>query len=319
MSWAWNPWLPNGLLTMLVAQQGEGKSILMLRIAGCFIRGDNWPDNTPFLNDRGDILWVETEASQGLNIERAKTWGIPLDQVLVPLDDPLDDVTLDDEDHQAQIMIKAARTEVKAIFVDSLSGGNRRDENSAATMQTIKWLAELARDLGKPVMLSHHLRKRSLLDVGGSLITLDQVRGSSAITQVARVVWGLDHPDSSVPTRRLSVVKYNLGHKPQPIGMTIHDNGVTFDSDAPDIPRGETQMDKAIDLLHSLLAHQPMAQTEIERQADGAGISMITMRRAKDKLNIVARKDVAGPWRWSLPAYVEVPLYHDHVDHVVDL
>ena len=99
IAWARKPWLPVGFLTGLLADQEMGKSILLLRIAACFLRGDPWPDDTPFDSDTGQVLWCEAESSQGLNWDRALRWGLPLDDILSPLPDPLDDVLLDDPRH----------------------------------------------------------------------------------------------------------------------------------------------------------------------------------------------------------------------------
>ncbi|GAG31121.1 unnamed protein product, partial [marine sediment metagenome] len=99
ITWAWKPWLPIGFLAGLLADQAMGKSILLLRIAACYLRGDPWPDETPFDGDTGQVLWCEAESSQGLNWDRARRWGLPADDILSPLPDPLDDVMLDDPRH----------------------------------------------------------------------------------------------------------------------------------------------------------------------------------------------------------------------------
>ena len=79
-----------------------------------------------------------------------------------------------------------------------------------------------------------------------------------------------------------------------------YDTGLMF-GDAPEPPRQETQIDRAADLLQALLEDGPMASTDLEREAQGAGISWSTMNRAKDKLGIVARRK-DGRWYWALPA-----------------
>ena len=77
IEWDWPLWLAKGVLTMLSAKSGIGKSLLVLRIAGCYLNGWPWPDGTPFTGERGSILWCEAEAAQALNLERAKAWGLP--------------------------------------------------------------------------------------------------------------------------------------------------------------------------------------------------------------------------------------------------
>jgi archaellum biogenesis ATPase FlaH len=301
IQWNWPRWLPKGFLCEIVGEQETGKSILTLRIAACFLRGDPWPDGKPYDGETGTVVWAEAEASQAMNLERAKSWGLPIEKILHPSSDPLEDVQLNNSRHRAALVALAKRPDVRLIVVDSLSGGHQEEEKSATGMiPTIKWLAELARDTGKPIILTHHLRKRSLFDSSES-VTLDRVRGSSGITQLARMVWAVDAPDPKKPEcRRLSVIKSNLAPKPEPLGFEVKDGGLLF-GEAPELPRPETQVDRAVELLEVLLRKGPMASTVIEEEAKGAAISQNTMRRAKEKLGIVVKK-MNNRWYWALPA-----------------
>lgn len=304
VTWNWRGWLPTGLLTILAGESGTGKSILALRLAACFLRGDPWPDGTDYTGRMGKVLWCEAEAAQAINLERRQVWGLPGENILTPLDDPLEDVRLDDEAHRRAVTHHTHRDDVRFVVVDSLSGLHGGDENKTEMMATVKILAELARNTGKPVLLTHHLRKRGLLDVGGDGITLDRLRGSSAIVQTARVVWALDTPDPKLSdTRRLSVIKNNLARFPGPVGLSISDTGITF-VDAPEKPQTETLQDKAADLLMALLDSGPVASNDLKEEVEGAGLSWYAAKRAKDKIGIVAvRRD--NRWLWALPADVE--------------
>jgi hypothetical protein len=299
ITWAWERWLPAGMLAMLAGDLGVGKSLLTLRVAACFLCAAPWPDDTPYTGEEGSILWLEAEAAQALNLERATAWGLPLDRILTPFADPLMDVQLDVPEHQRAITAMAFRPDVRFVVVDSLRGAHRGDENSSDMIHVMGWLAELARDTGKPVLLLHHLRKRGFFDGTDGGVTLDRLRGSSAIAQTTRVVWALDMPDPNSEARRLSVIKNNLARFPQPLGFTISDIGVTFCA-APETPKKDTLQDRAADLLLALLAHQPMRATEIQREVEGAGLSWYAAQRAKDKLRIVAKKEADG-WYWALP------------------
>lgn len=299
--WDWPSWLVRGLLTILAGEQASGKSSLALRVAACYLLGLPWPDGKPFTGEQGSVVWVEAEAAQAVNLERAQGWGLPLERILSPLEDGLIDVQFDNAVHRRAIASVAQRPDVRLIVVDSLSGGNSRDENSAEMGPIVKWLAELARDNDKPVILTHHLRKRGLFD-SGERVGLERVRGHSSITQTARMVWTLDAPDLNDPdTKRLSVSKSNLAKFPEPIGLSISEAGVTFVA-PPEAPRVETQLDKAIDLLQTLLRPGPMTAVTIFDEAEQMAISKDTVRRAKDKLGLVVRKDgPGGQWRWGLP------------------
>ena len=300
VSWAWQPWLPKGFVTIIAAEVGVGKSVLCLRIADSFLRGEPWPDGAPYDAEMGAILWCEAEAAQALNLGRAKAWGLPIDKIYSPKigDNPITDVELDLTEHQDQVTDMANWPDVRLIVVDSLRGAHRGDENSSS-IEVVKWLAQLARDTNKPVLLTHHLRKRGLLDLDGT-ISLDRVRGSSAIIQTSRVVWAIDRPDIETEARRLSVIKSNLTRFPVSVGLEISDAGVEF-GEAPEKPHEDTPTERAMDLLRSILADEPMRQPDIEEEAKGAAISMAAMRRAKKRLSIVSKKQPDG-WYWSLPA-----------------
>ncbi len=300
ITWAWRPWLPNGLLTIIAGESGAGKSALALRVAGCYLAGWPWPDGARFAENLGAVVWCEAEAAQAVNLERAEAWGLPTQNLIDPLGG-LDDIRLDDPTHRAAIVAAARRGNVRLVVLDSLSGATSRNEDkSNEALPTVKFLAELARDTGKPVLLTHHLRKRGILDVTDR-VTLERIRGSSAIIQTSRVVWALDVPDQNKDReKRLSMIKNNLARFPDPIGVTIDAHGVMFGT-APEPPKRETLQDKAIDMLMAILSGGPMAVDEIEEHADGLGLSMPTVRKAKEKIGIVHHKD-GKTWLWGLPA-----------------
>lgn len=298
LEWEWEGWLAKGFLHILVGQTGEGKSRLALRIAATYLTNANWPDGSHFQGARGSIGWAEAEAGQAMNRDRARAMDLPTEHILSPLSNPLDDFRLTVPEHQAKLAELAMLPDVKMIVVDSLSGADPTAEKSTEDAKSINWLAALARDTQKPILLTHHLRKRGMLDTEGE-VDLDRVRGISTILQYARVIWAIDAPDlTNKETKRLSVIKSNLGKKPEPIGFTINDK-ITFTA-APEKPRNETRVDQAIDLLQALLEKAPKSAVDILDEFEQAGFSKSGLYRAKDALGVVSiRKD--GRWVWSLP------------------
>jgi len=299
-SWAWKGWLADGYLTMLVGGLGSGKSWLACRIAGCYAAGLDLPDGTPFTGKTGRVVWAEAEAFQKTNAQHMDAMGIPVDKIISPFTDAFIDLQLANPQHLNCLFSAAHLDDVRLIVIDSLSGADPTAEKSVEYAQNINLLAALARDVNKPILLTHHLRKQGMFDPDGE-ITLDRVRGSTAILQFARLVWALDVPDKTDKEhKRLSVIKSNLAKFPDPIGMRISDTGVSFDK-APEPPHVETLTDKGVDLLLSLLASEPMLATEVQAEFEGAGLSKKVMWNAKQALSIVSvRKD--NKWYWSLPA-----------------
>jgi len=296
-TWSWPQWLPNGYLVLVAAAPGVGKSALCLRLAASVIRSDPWPDGQPYVWSTGVVLWGEAEAAQGINLERARQWRIPLDRLVTPLANPLDDLQLDDPEHLHRVATIAERREIKLIIIDSLRGANSGDENSSESIGIVKALAVIARDCGKPVILTHHLRKRGALDTREG-IDLDRVRGSSAIVQPARVVWGIDVSAGGSDVRRLAVIKNNLGTTPEPIGFVIGDDGVTFTA-IPEQGSAISQHERAAALLPGLLAGGRRPSEQVLRELEAMGVSRDAAKRAKRGLGIRSEKE-GNRWYWAM-------------------
>lgn len=300
IEWAWEGWLPKGMLTILASESGIGKSALALHICLAFLNGVKWPDGTPYMGDTGMVLWCEAEAAQAINLERAKDWGLPIENIFAPLGYPLDDVRLDDPKHKEAVKAAVLRDDVLFVVVDSLRSATGGDENSSEFIKVVKWLSELARDSGKPILLIHHLRKPNFMDNGNGP-NLSMLRGSSAIVQPARVVWALDSPDpNNKDAKRLQVIKSNLARFPEPIGMSVNGQGVMF-STSPNTPKKRTVVDDACDLLTSLLSNGREWAQMIESEFDSAGLSWDSAKRAKKGLGILSKKD-GDRWYWYFPA-----------------
>jgi hypothetical protein len=168
----------------------------------------------------------------------------------------------------------------------------------------LTYLTDLARGSGKPILLTHHLRKRTRVDARAA--TTDRLLGSSVVAQAARVIWIIDAPHPLRPHhRRLSVIKSNLGPFPEPLGFTIDDDGMHF-GPAPQPPTRASRVQSAAQFLLEILAEGPLPFNEIEEQSRAAGHALGTIRRAKQLLAVesIKRSHTSG-WYWSLPSQNE--------------
>ena len=304
ISWDWKGWLPRGLLTLVVAGVGVGKSILDLRIADSYVRETCWPDGSEFPLGPGRVLWIETEGAQGLNSERASSWGLPLENLLTPYEDPFRPIVLhDDSDRQQIESVLAQDKSIQLIVTDSLSGGNRKDENTAQMLETCLWLSDLARDNNLPTILNHHINKLRDSDPDPKYgLTLDRIRGSTSIIQPTRVIWAIDLPGGpGTSERRVSMLKNSMGRLSEPFGFDFRDDGTLEFGDAPTVPQIETAESRARDFLRELLDKEPLPAVEVLKAAEDAHITTRTLYRAKARLKIVSPK-IGGIWHWSLPA-----------------
>jgi hypothetical protein len=209
ISWAWEGWLPMGMLTLITGEHSIGKSALALRIAASFVRGDNWPDGTSYRGDTGCVLWCESDGTQAVHLERATTWGLPLDRLWSPLPDQLLPVSLYDDRHRGVIMALAREPYVRLVVVDSLQTACGRQEQ--LYVSATRFLAELAYFTGKPVLLTYH----------GML-------HSDAIERITPVIWVLTPFIPASSWRRLACIKSPLRPISVSWDMTIGDGGVVF-------------------------------------------------------------------------------------------
>jgi len=297
--WDQQDWIPQGYVTMLVGESGIGKSNVLLRIAGCYTDGWVWLDGSPFKGRQGRVVWVEGESAQLLNHNRACEMNINHRKLLSLFEDPFIDFNFEDPIHRNRLEDLAYHDSVASIFIDSLSGIHKGDENSTEMNNTIKYFAELARNSSKAFIITHHLKKKNPFEK--SIIQLDRIRGSSSIVQNARIVIGIDQPDQNSDQKRLFVIKSNLSLTPDPIGFTITSTGIEYKPiDEKDI---KNQIKTAEEFLFENLSSGPVEATEIKRRADDSNISERTLDSAKKNLQVksLKSKEKHGKWCWQLP------------------
>jgi putative DNA primase/helicase len=308
IQWDWPGWLPRGFLTLLASKPGAGKSTLCLHLAATYLSGRPWPNGAAFNADRGKVLWCESEASHALNLERARNWGLDLARILSPLDNPLHNFRLDNRRHYAALLKFARRDDVRLVILDSLGGLRSQGSNALPIGNFVFALADLARIAGKPVLLTHHFRKRTGHH-GGLPSDLDRLLGAAAITQAAHVIWALDTPDPAEPEhRRLSVMKNNLLQHPftlqflQKTAQAGPSLPLHF-GPAPQEPSRSPERDRALDFLRRLLADGPLPATRVKSEYEAAGFSRATIDRAKQHLGINSfRPQGKHAWYWELPS-----------------
>ena len=185
-------------------------------------------------------------------------------------------------------------------------------------------LAALAEETDCAIVLVSHLTK------GQSGSVLARIQGSVAFGAAARAVWGVTK-DHDNPQRRLFMpMKNNVGKddsgfaysiesvssrapeddeeietsrvmwEPNPVTVSVED---AFSMNLNHEERSE--LSEAKEFLLNSLASGPVASRQLKADAEGAGHSWATLRRAQSALKIKAQKDGfggAGPWMWALPA-----------------
>ena len=318
-AWLWRKMIPRGYLTVLAGRPGVGKSNLAISFAASALELDVWPDGSRVNADELEantraVCWIDTEGSQPLLHERLTARGIDPAWFQWPLDPKQPEnktptLSLDQEPHFLLLAQYCEAYRPRLVVVDSLSGAHSGDENSSEMRFMLQRMAELARDCQVAFLLTHHLRKASVVERGAIVADIDRLRGSTAISQFARVVLALDAPNDENPEAlRLRPIKNNLAKLLPPVGVTIDEKGVWFSAEAPEEPRKYSTVDEAADFLREFLEHGARLQADVKEAADGRGIPWQAITKAARELNVVKRpkatagKVGVGAWVWGLNA-----------------
>lgn len=304
IDWVWENWIPVGFLSMIAGVPGVGKSFVAQWIAGNLVLGGQFPDGTPCPDDSGRvILWLDTEGTTQLLVERCRSMAIPGDRFKWPLDPkhPTEDFPAVDlsKDYWVGLVSDAAlRVRPAWIVVDALRGAHSMDENSSDVQKMLGYCAALARDVKCGFTFIHHLRKKH---PGENEVTMEMVRGSSALAAMMRIIVAVDQPNPLEDGLRLRLLKSNLGKKPDPIGIRLVDTGPVRLDEAPSAPRQMSRVEVAAEYLRVRLERGPVLSSEILTEAADKGISKSSINRARYQLNLRPVK-IEGRWWWSLPA-----------------
>lgn len=316
IQWAWPNWLPIGMLTLLAARPGAGKSMLALDLAHRIISGQPWPDGAPQTRPGARVIYVDGENVPQILNERAEQWQMLRQHIYLLLPDE-DDVILDlsQPKYQDKLAQMAYRLEPALIVVDSLGSVMGKGENAIEDVRNLlAYLAGLANQNTCGLLLIHHLRKAN----GGQMSLLDSVdpdmvRGSGHITAMARVAWGLasvqtgPEPNRNGP-RKLEVIKSNLARYPDPLGLTMEPlpDGdavkLVYDLKAPEHYKEPTVGDEAGAWLLGYLedAGAPVKPSDAVAAGAAEGFSRAMIYRARDAdktiLNTVGRKGRGNCW-----------------------
>jgi hypothetical protein len=299
VQWLWPDWIPRGMLSLLGAMPGAGKSYLALALAKAIIDGETWPDGTPVPKPKAPVVYVDAESVPQIHNERAEAWELNrnlLYLIFPPPEDPIFDLTQDR--HRDQLIEIVFSTNPELVIIDSLGQSSSRGENSVEDVrEVLGFLNGIATDFDCGLLLIHHLRKRNPLQAIDT-IDIDDFRGSSHIIAMSRSVMGLSiiqtGPvlDRNGP-RRLEVIKANLGRYPDAIGvefMPLHPKGAWLRYGEVPQPWSEPRELNGQDLcgewlLETLETNGPLAAKDILTMAEEAGFSRAMIYRARKDLD----------------------------------
>ncbi|MCB1782973.1 MAG: AAA family ATPase [Alphaproteobacteria bacterium] len=325
IKWLWDKRIARGKITILAGDPGLGKSQLTAFMAAMVTNGKRWPiENAPC--PQGNVVFLSAEDDAADTIRpRLEAVGANLPKVFI-----LDAVKHRDDDgkesergfdlkqdiQNLDTMLKEIGGAV-LVVIDPISAylGGTDSHKNADIRALLSPLSDLAAKHGAAILGVTHLNK------GQSKQALQRVTGSLAFVAAARAAY-IVAKDQGEPERRLLLpIKNNIGDDKTGFAFSIEGvalsgeistSRVVFEPDliterADEILacEGDTEernaLEEAKEFLRELCVIGRTAKN-VKAQAEEAGISPATLRRAKDSLGIKPKKDgQSGPWVWRLP------------------
>jgi KaiC/GvpD/RAD55 family RecA-like ATPase len=318
--WLWPKWLPRGMITLLGAVPGAGKSMVALDFARRIIHNQPWPNGDPQTNlPTRNVIYIDAEMVPQLLKERAESWQMDMSKLYLMLPNPNDMLDFSRPEYQQKLRNMTQTLKPALIVIDSLSSVNARGENNIEDLRGILgFFNELAAANQVSLLLIHHLRKRGN---GGQMqlpveLSIDDFRGSSHIIAMARTVMALSviqtdsTPNRNGP-RKLEVLKSNLAGYPEALGcefLPLHPQGVLlqWSGEAPEPYKEPSKQDGCARWLEIVLREagaEGKRPKELEQLGEYEGYSRTLIYRARKELDghvtdTEGRQSPKNCWKW---------------------
>jgi putative DNA primase/helicase len=334
IEWLWPGRVALGKLTLIAGEPGLGKSQLAAALAAAVSTGGPWPcdeDRAP----RGSVVMLSAEDDAGDTVvPRLSATGADLARVrLVSAVESGDGRKNVRRSFNLQTDLDLLETamrdagDARLVIIDPLTSylGRGIDGNQTPAVRSVlDPLAEMAARWRAAVVGITHFSK------SGGVSAINRFIGSIAFVAAARAAFVVTaDPESDDPARRLFLpVKNNLAPLGSGLSFRIEQQPLGNGHSASAIAWGEPvtvtageilAMSAAVDdrparadaeeFLRDLLADGPQPVTEIQLEAEDAGIAWRTLNRAKKAIGVAAERHAecergfgaAGRWYWRLP------------------
>lgn len=302
-------------VTMIEGHKGSGKSTFLAHLVAAVTRGRAVLGRKKI--PKGNVIWSGAEEAPGkFAVPRLKAAGADMDRVHFP--------SKDGRGVRRRLTLPGSVGNMRAaiehfgatlIVLDPLSShvpATLDLRNDQAIHEALDPLADLAHSARVTCIVTRNLVKSKGVD------RLHAGLGGAAVGGVARSVLLVDWPDRLDSRRLLRLVACNSTKNNRPLEYRLVDAGGcakvdglrelassedddSLDQDEPD---EKDARENACELLRALLATEDVDVRTIQAEAENAGVSLRTLRRAKVQLGIRHRR-VPGSnparWEWRAP------------------
>lgn len=323
ISWLWPDWLALGKLHVLAGAPGQGKTTIALSFAATVTTGTTWPDGTRCHLAGNILIWSGEDDPADTLLPRLIAAGADRSRIYFVSGTRIEGEVCPFDPARDMTNLKAAAERIgniRMLLVDPIASAVVGDSHkNTEVRRALQPLVDLAASMNAALVGITHFSKG-----GQGMDPAQRVIGSVAFTAVARVVLVAAKVlgDDGEDRRILARGKSNIG--PDDGGLTyaleqvealpgIHASrivwGVQVQGTARELlaepSERETESPRAgaTEFLRARLALGTCPAKTLQDEADDAGISWRTVRRAADKLGVIKRKGgMDSGWYWSLPS-----------------
>ena len=328
ISWIWPGWLAAGKLHILGGAPSTGKTTIGMAFAATVTNGGNWPDGS--YSPQGNVvIWTGEDDPGDTLAPRLIMAGADMSRIYFVGDvfDSTGKRSFDPARDMKPLANKLADIgDVRLLIVDPIVSAIAGDSHKNAEVRRgLQPLVDLAMAMRCALVGITHFSKGT-----GGRDPVERITGSLAFGALARVVLVAarhqEEGEDGKTKRVLLRAKSNIGADDGGFEYDIEQgelNGhcgviasvvrwvgqleggarellATADSTGDDGEGGT--LGDAERFLSDLLSDGPLPTKTIKADADGAGYSWATIRRAQKTLGIDAVKaGMKGGWEWSLP------------------
>jgi len=313
VSYLWRPYIPDGKLTLIDGDPGDGKSTLTTDIAARVSTGSPMPDGTPPTTGNVLMLSAEDGIADTIRPRVDAAAGDPerifVFHEVIGEDERARPVELPGDLEHLRYL--AVQHHVRLVTIDPLMAflAGVDSHNDQSVRRALHPLAKLAEDTGTAVLVVRHLNK-------GSGKALYRGGGSIGIGAAARAVH-LVAPDPDDESRRLlAPIKLNLAAKPPTLAYRLvsdelhgcvrikwEGRSARTADELVSVEPAELREERitAVEFLSAALANGPRRSREVEEEAREAhGIAARTLDNARRRLGVQAHK-IDKEWWIELP------------------
>jgi putative DNA primase/helicase len=328
IAWLWNGWLAAGKMHVFGGAPGTGKTTISMALAAIVTTGGRWPDGTR--SDVGNVaIWSGEDDPGDTLIPRLVLSGADLSRIyfIAQIREGNEQRSFDPARDMEPLRRKLAEVGgVKLLIVDpvvsAISGDSHRN---AEVRRGLQPLVDLAGSMRCALLGITHFSKGT-----GGRDPVERLTGSLAFGALARVVLvAARHQEEEEDGRTVRLfcrAKSNIGPDDGGFEYDLHQAELKTHPSifASSVLWGEAVEGAARELLATadatcddgeggtladakrfladLLADGPLPTKTIKADADGAGYSWATIRRAQKVLGVEpAKEGMKAGWVWRMP------------------